>query len=117
MGTAKILSRLLSKLGNHEIRMVHDGLSALEAAKAQRPEVVLLDIGLPQMDGYEVAQRLRRQPGFQETVLVALTGYGTEEDRRRSTEAGFDHHLVKPASLENLRRVLAYRKRVQSKVS
>jgi PAS domain S-box-containing protein len=117
VGTAKILSRLLSKLGNHEIRMVHDGLSALEAAKAQRPEVVLLDIGLPQMDGYEVAQRLRQQPGFQETVLVALTGYGTDEDRRRSTEAGFDHHLVKPASLENLRRVLAYRKLVPSTVS
>jgi CheY-like chemotaxis protein len=69
------------------------------------------------MDGYEVAQRLRQQPGFQETVLVALTGYGTDEDRRRSTEAGFDHHLVKPASLENLRRVLAYRKLVPSTVS
>jgi PAS domain S-box-containing protein len=108
VGTAKVLSRLLAKLGSHEIHMVHDGLSALEAAKQYRPEIVLLDIGLPRMNGYEVAQRLRQQPEFQETVLVALTGYGTDEDRRRSTEVGFDRHLVKPPSLEHLRQVLAH---------
>ena len=108
VGTAKVLSRLLAKLGNHEIHMVHDGLSALEATKTYRPELVLLDIGLPRMNGYEVAQRLRQQAEYRDMVLVALTGYGTEEDRRRSAEAGFDKHLVKPPSLDNLRQVLAH---------
>lgn len=110
VGTAKILSRLLAKLGSHEIHMVHDGLSALEAAKAYHPEIVLLDIGLPRMNGYEVAQRLRQEREFEQTVLVALTGYGTEEDRRRSAEVGFDRHLVKPPSLAMLREVLSHPK-------
>ena len=110
VGTAKVLSRLLAKLGSHDIHMVHDGLSALEAAKAYRPDLILLDIGLPRMNGYEVAWRLRQQPEFDDTLIVALTGYGTEEDRRRSAEAGFDRHLVKPPSLESLREVLAHPK-------
>jgi CheY-like chemotaxis protein len=108
VGTAKVLARLLSKLGDHEIRMAHDGLSALDIAQTQRPEIVLLDIGLPKLNGYDVAKRLRKQPEFQQTIVVAVTGYGTEEDRRRSAEIGFDRHLVKPTSLDQLREVLAH---------
>ena len=108
VGTAKVLSLLLAKLGSHDVRMVHDGQSVLEAAKEHRPEIVLLDIGLPHVNGYEVAKRLRQQPEFQDTLLIALTGYGTEEDRRRSASVGFDRHLVKPPSLDDLRQVLAH---------
>ena len=74
-----------------------DGPSALEAAKARAPQVVLLDIGLPGLDGYEVARRLRALPGGMDCLLIALTGYGQQDDRRRAHEAGFDVHLVKPA--------------------
>jgi PAS domain S-box-containing protein len=106
-GSAWILARLLAKLGDHEIQMAHDGLSAFDIAQDQHPEIILLDIGLPEMNGYEVATRLRQQPEFSRTLLVAMTGYGTEEDRRRSAEAGFDKHLVKPISLDQLREILA----------
>jgi two-component system CheB/CheR fusion protein len=87
---------LLLQLRGHDVRTAHDGPGGLAAADAFRPEVVLLDIGLPGMDGYEVARRLRRRPAGKGTLLVAVTGYGHEDDRRRSREAGFDHHLVKP---------------------
>ena len=76
------------------------------SAEEFRPEVVLLDIGMPGMDGYEVARRLRERPEFEGTLLVALTGWGQEDDRRRSQEAGFDHHLVKPASPEAILELL-----------
>jgi len=87
--------------------MVHDGDAALEAVKAGPLDVVILDIGLPGMDGYEVARRMRRQPGGDQLVLVALTGLGQEEDRRRSREAGFDHHLVKPVRIHVLKELLS----------
>ncbi|WP_431257979.1 response regulator [Roseateles chitinivorans] len=74
-----------------------DGPSALQAATAQVPQVVLLDIGLPGLDGYEVARRFRALPGGADCLLIALTGYGQQDDRRRAHEAGFDVHLVKPA--------------------
>jgi CheY-like chemotaxis protein len=96
---------LNGRLG-HPVQAVNDGPTALESARAFRPEVVLLDIGLPGMDGYEVASRLRSQAGARSLVLVAITGYGQEEDRRRSHEAGFDFHLVKPIDLEILKRIL-----------
>jgi CheY-like chemotaxis protein len=92
-------------VGRHEVSVVHDGHAALERTATFQPEIVLLDIGLPRMNGYEVARRLRQQPEFSRTVLVALTGYGTDSDRRRSLEAGFDEHLVKPPSLESLRQL------------
>jgi CheY-like chemotaxis protein len=81
----------------------HDGPTALSVARTFRPELVFLDIGLPEMDGYEVARQLRRQSGSEPMMLVALSGYGQEEDRQRSREAGFDSHLVKPATLADLR--------------
>ncbi len=74
------------------------------------PDVILLDIGLPQLDGYEVARRLRALPRFRETLLVALTGYEAAEDRRKAIDAGFDEHLVKPPSIEMLRQMLKHPK-------
>jgi len=92
---AKVLARLL-KASGHRVEVVHDGLHALEVARTSTPEVVLLDIGLPELDGYDVARRMRRLKGLEHVMLVALTGYGQEADRVRASAAGFDHHLVKP---------------------
>ena len=94
-------------LAGHDVRVVHDGPAALTVAEAFRPEVVLLDIGLPGMSGYEVARRLRGLPPTAGAVLAALTGYGQDEDRRQSREAGIDHHLVKPPDPDALRRLLS----------
>jgi signal transduction histidine kinase len=99
--TALGLARLLELLGN-EVRTAHDGRSALAAARSLRPHFVLLDIGLPGMDGYEVASALRREEGLEDVVIIAVSGYGQEEDRRRALAAGFDHHLVKPVALDSL---------------
>lgn len=93
---------VLLRLGGHEVSLAHDGPAALEMATVFHPDVILLDIGLPGMDGYEVAKRLRSRNETQSAVLVAVTGYGRDEDRVRSRDAGFDHHLVKPVSLDAL---------------
>lgn len=93
---AESLAALLS-IGGHETRMAHDGPDALLQAERFQPDVVFLDIGMPTLDGHETARLIRRQPWGQQMVLVALTGWGQSEDRRRSKEAGFNHHLVKPA--------------------
>jgi PAS domain S-box-containing protein len=102
---AELLAEYLGSLG-HAVTVAHDGPAALEAARATAPEIVLLDIGLPGMDGYEVARRLREETRGAGPVLVALTGYGQEEDRRRSREAGFAQHLTKPFEPSALDRVL-----------
>jgi CheY-like chemotaxis protein len=96
---------MLSQFWGHEVQTAHDGLSAIRETHAFQPELVLLDIGLPGLDGYEVARRLREDPATKDLVLVALTGYGQEEDRRRSHAAGFNEHLVKPASVDALQAV------------
>jgi PAS domain S-box-containing protein len=93
---AESLAALLS-INGHETRLAHDGLQAVEEAKTFKPEVVFLDIGMPALDGHETARRIRQEPWGKDMVLVALTGWGQSEDRRRSQEAGFNHHLVKPA--------------------
>jgi two-component system CheB/CheR fusion protein len=102
---------LLLRLRGHQVWKAHTGPEALQAAEVHQPEIVVLDIGLPGMNGYEVARRLREQPRFQATILAAVTGYGKEDDRRRSEEAGFDHHLVKPVAPEALQQVMASRER------
>jgi len=102
---AQLLGMLLLKSG-HEVLTVHDGPSTLTAAEDFRPNVVLLDIGLPGMDGFEVARKMREQAIFKDVVLVAMTGYGQVSDRRRSKEAGFDHHLVKPPDFKKLQQIL-----------
>lgn len=98
---------LMAQLWGHDVRTAHTGQAALEMAEDYRPEVVLLDIGLPGMDGFEVARRLREQEWMTGVMLVAMTGYGQEEDRRRSREVGFDHHMVKPIDPATLQALLA----------
>jgi CheY-like chemotaxis protein/two-component sensor histidine kinase len=104
--STRTLTRLLERLG-HEVRSATDGPGALAAMEKFGAEVVLLDIGLPGMDGFEVARRLRGIPKFKQSILVALTGYGSPEDRQRSEEAGFNAHLVKPVDLDALTGLLA----------
>ena len=103
---AESLMRLLEGMG-HSVRVAHDGLAGLELLRSEPAEVALIDIGLPGIDGYELARRARREPGGARLVLVAVTGYGEAADRARALEAGFDHHFVKPIDLEALRAVLA----------
>jgi PAS domain S-box-containing protein len=97
---------MLLRLAGHEVRVAYDGPTALLIAQTFQPQVIFLDIGMPCMDGYDVARRLREDPELKPAVLVAMTGWGQEEDRRRSLQAGFDHHLVKPVEMEELEQVL-----------
>jgi signal transduction histidine kinase/CheY-like chemotaxis protein len=98
---------LLLGLWGYEVRVAHSGLAALEAARARTPDLVLLDIGLPEMDGYQVAAALRQRPEMKNVLMVALTGYGQEGDRRRALESGFNCHLTKPVDPQALREILA----------
>lgn len=98
---------LLLRLWGHDVRCASSGPEALKAALAYRPDAVLMEMGLPEMDGCEVARRLRRREGAPQALLVAVTGYGGERHRRITREAGFDLHLVKPACPETLRELLA----------
>ena len=93
---------LLLRLRGHEVVAVYDGRTALEKAVSSQTDVIVLDIGLPGLDGYQVASELRRLPQTAKVLLVALTGYGQEEDQRRAREAGFDHHLIKPVAPQTL---------------
>ena len=104
--TALSLSMLLECFG-YETRTAHDGAAALAAAEAFRPDAVVLDLGLPDLDGFEVAQRLRALPACERAFLVAATGYSRDQDRRRAAEVGFDLYLVKPFDVEQLDRALA----------
>jgi DNA-binding response OmpR family regulator len=102
---------LVLSAGGHDVRLAGDGPAALETAAAFRPDAVLLDVGLPGMDGYEVARHLRRHEATAGALLVALTGYGAESDRGEALAAGCDDHLVKPADPAEVRRVLEARGR------
>jgi two-component system CheB/CheR fusion protein len=93
---------LVLQLQGYQVRVARDGSTALEMARQYKPSVVFLDIGLPDIDGYEVARRIRRAPENGDCVLIALTGYGQVEDHQRSMQNGFDHHLVKPIEMETL---------------
>jgi CheY-like chemotaxis protein len=104
--SADSLAALLRMMGN-EVSTAYDGGQAVEIAAALRPEVVLLDIGMPVLDGFEACRRIREQPWGRAIHLIALTGWGQHEDRRRSQEAGFDAHLVKPVDAEDLIRAVA----------
>ena len=103
---AESLAMLLEIMGNH-VHTAHDGEEALKAAEEFRPHLVLCDIGLPKLNGYEVCRQLKQQAGGQKMTLIALTGWGQEDDRRRSKEAGFDHHMVKPVDPTALAKMLA----------
>jgi CheY-like chemotaxis protein len=102
--SAETLGELL-KIWGHDVRLAHDGPGAVAAARDYRPEVILLDIGLPGMDGFAVATQLRTE-GIGGRMLVALTGYGEQQDRDRARQVGFDHHLVKPIDPDTLQKLL-----------
>ena len=104
--SATSLSMLLKLTGN-ETHTAYDGLEAVEAATTFRPDVVLLDIGLPKLNGYEAARKIREEPWGKKMVLVALTGWGQDEDRQKSREAGFNGHMVKPIDHAELMKLLA----------
>jgi CheY-like chemotaxis protein len=99
------LSRLVSAMGN-DVEKAHDGQEAVEMARTFRPDVILMDLGMPKLNGYHAAQRIRQEPWGRQIALVATTGWGQEEDRRRTAEAGFDRHLVKPITVDSLRDAL-----------
>ena len=103
---AQMLATLLEVQG-HAVSVEYDGRGALKRARLELPQVMLLDIGLPDTDGYALARQLRALPELHGATLIALTGYGQNEDRRLAEEAGFDHHLVKPADLGQVARILA----------
>jgi CheY-like chemotaxis protein len=103
---ATSLAIMLRLMGN-ESKTAHDGLEALEMAAAFRPDLILLDIGMPKLNGYDTARQIRQQPWGKHVALVALTGWGLEEDRRKSRDAGFDSHMVKPIQLQDLEKLLA----------
>ena len=107
--TATALADLL-QLSGFEVRAAHDGFAAIDAVRKQSPEIVLLDIGLPGMDGYQVVQKLRTEEGLVDARIIAITGYGEDQARKRSREAGFDHHLVKPVDYDTLLGLIVYDK-------
>lgn len=98
---AEIFAMILQEM-EHEVEVVSSGEEALERIPAYRPQIVFSDISMPRMSGYELARRIREQADLGDLVLVAMTGYGQQEDRDRALQAGFDHHLVKPAEIEQL---------------
>ena len=102
---ADMLGQLLTMLGA-VVSVAYSGLAALDALEDFQPDSVLLDIGMPDMHGYEVARRIRASAGFSGVLLIALTGWGQEHDQRQSRAAGFDHHVVKPPDINRLRELL-----------
>ena len=111
--SAETLMTLLEMEG-FEVKVANEGMAALKIAEQFRPDVVLLDIGLPGMNGFEVAHRLRTQPASRDALLIALTGYGEAESRSRSAQAGFDFHMVKPADVDLLLSMLANPQKARS---
>jgi CheY-like chemotaxis protein len=105
LAALETLSLMIELLG-YEVRRARDGAEAVALAETFRPDTVLMDLGMPNVNGYEAARRMREQPWGRRLLLIATTGWGQEEDRRRSREAGFDHHLVKPIDTEVLRDLL-----------
>ena len=99
------LSRMVTLMGN-DVHQAHDGLEAIEVTRTFQPDIVLMDLGMPNLNGYEAARRIRKEPWGRDLTLVATTGWGQDEDRRRTAEAGFDCHLVKPIAIDSLREVL-----------
>jgi len=97
---------MLLSITGHETSMAHDGGAAYDCAERERPDVVLLDLGLPTLSGHEVCRRIRQQPWGGEMFLIALTGWGQDEDRQKTRDAGFDGHLVKPVAYDALLKLL-----------
>jgi len=98
---------MMLELSGHDVAMAHDGAEAIERAKEFLPDVAFLDLGMPKLNGYEAARSIREQPWGRQILLVALTGWGQEDDKRRTREAGFDAHIVKPIDFAALEELLA----------
>jgi two-component system CheB/CheR fusion protein len=96
----------LLRIAGHKVKMVHDGAAAVDAVLSDEPDLAVLDIGMPKLNGYDVAKRIRVSEN-KRTVLIAVTGWGQEEDKRRSAAAGFDHHLTKPVDITTLNQIIA----------
>jgi len=103
---ATMLAMMLRLFGN-EVSVANDGLEAIQVAEEARPDVILMDIGMPRLNGYEACRRIREQPWGADMLLVALTGWGQDEDKRKTRDAGFDHHLVKPVEPQALQELLS----------
>jgi CheY-like chemotaxis protein len=95
------------KIHGYEAQVAYDGPEAIDAARDLRPDVILLDIGLPTLDGHQVARALRADESFADVIIIAISGYGQDDDRNRSLDAGFNHHLVKPLEFETVAELLA----------
>ncbi len=106
VASAKTTGWMLEMIG-HTPTLAHDGIEALQTAQAILPDAVILDIGLPGMNGYDICRELRKTEAFKTTMLIAQTGWGQEKDRQLAREAGFNHHLIKPVKLEDLNELLA----------
>ena len=104
---AREMLRLMLELAGHVVYDAADGVRGLELLEAEHPDVAIVDIGLPGLDGYQVARRIREHPNGRAMLLLALTGYGSPSDYQHSAEAGFDHHLVKPVDPDELARLLS----------
>jgi len=107
---AASLAALLRIVG-HDVRTAHNGVEAVGLADEHRPDVIVMDIGMPKMNGYDAARKIRAEPWGKHVAIYAVSGWGQEDDKRLSTEAGIDHHLVKPVEPETLLRLLALRER------
>lgn len=106
MRDARLMLSTLLKASGHDVQTASDGLTAISLALDFQPDVVLMDNSMPGMSGLEVAKQMRLEPKLKDAILIALTGHGDEEDRQKSREAGFDHHLVKPANINVIRELL-----------
>ena len=103
---AREMFRIMLELAGHEVLEAEEGVGGLELLKTARPDVAVIDVGLPGLNGYEIARRFREESDAGGVMLVALTGYGTPEARERSRQAGFDHHLIKPVNADALQEIL-----------
>jgi len=107
-GATQVMGLLLKKFWGHTVETANDGRTALEIAARFSPEIVLLDIGLPDLDGFEVARRMRAEPATADALLVAVTGFSGEKERLKAAEAGFDEHLTKPAGAQDVERLFSH---------
>jgi CheY-like chemotaxis protein len=98
---------IILRFAGHDVRVEHDGQAGIAAASESRPDVILLDLGMPRLNGFDACRQIRELSGGGDITIIALTGWGQDEDRRRTREAGFDHHLVKPVEPESLMRLIA----------
>jgi len=107
VNAAQVMGWMFELIHGHEVQLAHDGASSIAIAMKFRPHLIMLDIGMPGMTGYEICRAMRQEPVLKDTIIVAQTGWGEKKHRQRTKEAGFDNHLVKPVTLEDIQEILA----------